>query len=60
MIDLLKRSTLDGGVHLVDRMVTDESDVTVEELRARYRGWDVSVVDDGSENRTFMARKSVA
>ena len=60
VIDLLKRSTLDGGVHLVDRMVTDETDVTVEELRARYRGWDVSVVDDGGENRTFMARKSVA
>lgn len=59
VIDLLKRSTLEGGVHLVDRMVTDESDVTVEELRARYRGWDVSVVDDGSET-TFLARKSVA
>jgi hypothetical protein len=60
VIDLLKRSTIDGGVHLVDTLVAGDSGVTVEELRARYRGWDVSVVRDGSENRTFLARKSVA
>jgi hypothetical protein len=59
VIDLLKKSTLDGGVHLVDSVISGESDVTMEELRARYRGWDVSVVD-GAESRTFMARKSVA
>jgi hypothetical protein len=60
VIDLLKRATLDGGVHLVDTLVSGESDVTMEELRARYRGWDVSVVHDGGENKTFLARKSVA
>lgn len=60
VIDLLKLATLEGGVHLVDTLGSGESDVTMEELRARYRGWDVSVVDDGSESRTFMARKSVA
>lgn len=60
VIDLLKRSTLHGGVHLVDRFASDESDVTMEELRARYRGWDVSVVGDSSDNRTFLARKCVA
>ena len=60
VIDLLKHSTLDGGVHLVDALVAGESGVTMEELRARYRGWDVSVVRDGAENRTFLARKSVA
>jgi hypothetical protein len=32
----------------------------MEELRARYHGWDVSVVGDGGQNRTFLARKSVA
>jgi hypothetical protein len=57
---MLKKSTLEGGVHLVDTLVSGESDVTMEELQARYRGWDVSVVRDGSENRTFLARKSVA
>jgi hypothetical protein len=60
VIDLLKRSTLDGGVHLVDTLVAGESGLTMEELRARYRGWDVSVVQDASENGTFLARKSVA
>jgi hypothetical protein len=60
VIDMLKKSTLEGGVHLVDTLVSGESDVTMEELQARYRGWDVSVVRDGSENRTFLARKSVA
>ena len=59
VIDMLKKSTLEGGVHLVDTLSGD-SDVTMEELRARYRGWDVSVVRDGSENRTFLARKCVA
>ena len=62
VIDLLKRSTLEGGVHLVDTLAAGESGggVTMEELRARYRGWDISVVRDESENRTFLARKSVA
>jgi hypothetical protein len=60
VIDLLKKSTLDGGVHLVDSVVSGESGVTMEELRAGYRGWDVSVVGDGGESRTFLARKSVA
>ena len=60
VIDLLKKSTLDGGVHLVDSVVSGESDVTMEELRAGYRGWDVSVVGAAGEGRTFLARKSVA
>ncbi|HET8759684.1 MAG TPA: hypothetical protein VFN94_01355, partial [Nitrospiria bacterium] len=60
VIDLLKRSTLDGGVHLVDALQSGESDVTMEELRTRYRGWDVSVVGEAGDNRTFLARKSVA
>jgi hypothetical protein len=60
VIDLLKLATLEGGVHLVDTAASGESDVTMEELRARYRGWDVSVVGDGNEHRTFLARKSVA
>jgi hypothetical protein len=60
VIDLLKNSTLEGGVHMVDAFAAGDSDVTMEELRARYRGWEVSVVGDGSANRTFLARKSVA
>jgi hypothetical protein len=60
VIDLLKRSTLKGGVHLVDTLVSGESEVTMDELRARYRGWDVSVLGDEQTNATFLARKSVA
>lgn len=60
VIDLLKRSTLHGGVHLVDKLVAGESKLTMEELRARYRGWDVSIFGDESNNKTFLARKSVA
>jgi hypothetical protein len=56
VIDLLKSATLDGGVHLVETLMAGECAVTVEELRARYRGWDVSLVVDGSAN-TFLARK---
>ena len=60
VIDLLKHSTLDGGVHLVDSLVSAESGITMEELRSRYRGWDISVVGNGTESSTFLARKSVA
>jgi hypothetical protein len=60
VIELLKNATLDGGVHLVETLVAGESVLSVEELRARYRGWDVSVVRDERANRTFLARKHVA
>jgi hypothetical protein len=60
VIDLLKKSTLSGGVHLVDSLESGAPGVTMEELRARYRGWDVSVVGVAGESRTFLARKSVA
>ncbi|HEX9564101.1 MAG TPA: hypothetical protein VF981_09025 [Gemmatimonadaceae bacterium] len=55
VIDLLKGATLDGGVHLVETLAAGESAVTVDELRARYRGWDVTLASDDSG--TFLARK---
>lgn len=60
VIEILKSATLDGGVHLVQTLVAGQSMVEVDELRARYRGWDVSIVRDESASRTFMARKHVA
>lgn len=57
VIDLLKGATLDGGVHLVETLVAGDPAVTEEELRARYRGWAVSIVPGGTENSTFLARK---
>jgi hypothetical protein len=60
-IEILKSATLDGGVHLVETLVsTGESGPTVEELRRRYRGWDVAVVHDAVSRPTFLARKLVA
>jgi hypothetical protein len=54
VIDLLKGATLDGGVHLVETLAAGESAVTVEELRARYRGW------DGPESRVVTPQSAVA
>ncbi|MGQ0766166.1 MAG: SAM-dependent methyltransferase [Gemmatimonadota bacterium] len=53
VIEILKSATLDGGVHLVQTIVTGDSAMSHDELRRQYRGWDVALVRDG----TFMARK---
>lgn len=60
VIEILKSATLDGGVHLMQTLVAGHAASELEELRARYRGWDVSIVRDESTARTFMARKNVA
>lgn len=60
VIELLKSATLDGGVHLVETLVAGQSVLSDDELRARYHGWDVSIVRDQRANRTFLARKQVA
>lgn len=60
VIELLKSATLDGGVHLVETLAAGKAQLSVDELRARYRGWDISVVRDEQSNRTFLARKNVA
>lgn len=60
VIEVLKSATLDGGVHLVETLAAGKASLSVDELRARYRGWDISVVRDEQSNRTFLARKSVA
>jgi len=60
VIEILKSATLDGGVHLVQTLVAANTAAELDELRQRYRGWDVSIVRDESSSRTFMARKNVA
>ncbi|AHG90152.1 hypothetical protein J421_2615 [Gemmatirosa kalamazoonensis] len=62
-IELLQSATLDGGVHLVSTLVAGSAALSVEELRARYDGWAVSVERDGGGaasalGTTFLARKS--
>jgi len=60
VIEILKSATLDGGVHLVQTLVAGQSAAQLDEWRARYRGWDISIVRDENASRTFLARKHVA
>jgi hypothetical protein len=59
VIQVLQSATADGGVHLVQTIVAGKrTPVSLEELRRRYRGWDVTV-EEGVAN-TFLARKAMA
>jgi hypothetical protein len=59
VIQVLQSATADGGVHLVQTIVAGKrAPVSLEELRRRYRGWDVTV-EEGDAN-TFLARKAIA
>lgn len=59
VIQVLQSATADGGVHLVQTIVAGKrTAVSIEELRRRYRGWDVTVDEQAPD--TFLARKGVA
>jgi hypothetical protein len=59
VIQVLQSATADGGVHLVQTIALGRrAPVSLDELRRRYQGWDVTV-EEGSAN-TFMARKAIA
>lgn len=59
VIEVLQSATADGGVHLVETIVAGQVALTEEELRDRYRGWEISVVAESTAARAFVARKSV-
>lgn len=54
---LLQSVTRDGGVHLVGTIMRGQRGVSVAELRRQYKGWSISVEDDSSSSRSFLARK---
>ena len=59
VIQVLQSATADGGVHLVQTIAAGKrTPVSLDELRRRYRGWEVTV-EEGEAN-TFLARKGVA
>jgi hypothetical protein len=58
VIEILKRATLDGGVHLVETIVAGRATVSIDELRSQYCGWSISVEAGESEATTFLARKA--
>jgi len=55
VISVLQSATTDGGVHLVETIAAGSG--AIEELRATYRGWDVSVEADRGNEQVFLARK---
>lgn len=57
VIEILKSATLDGGVHLVRTLAAGRAVLNLEELRERYTGWDVTLVDHGT---SLLARKGAA
>ena len=63
VIELLQSATLDGGVHLVQTIISSGKSVgavSLEELRNRYRGWTVTVERSDGRSKTFLARKGAA
>lgn len=58
VIAALQSATRDGGVHLVEIIAAGQQAMDLEELRASYRGWTISVESETSSvSRTFVARK---
>lgn len=60
VIALLQRATTDGGVHLIETLVAGQAVLTEEELRDRYRGWEIRLVPEPGATSTFVAKKHVA
>jgi hypothetical protein len=60
VIEVLQSATRDGGVHLVDTIIASRAEPSLSELKKSYKGWDISILDDGVTSRSFVARKAVA
>jgi hypothetical protein len=61
----LQRATQDGGVHLVRTIpptprTGNGTTMSLEELRSRYKGWQVTVERSEGRAKTFFARKGAA
>jgi hypothetical protein len=59
-IELLQNATTDGGVHVVETGSNGEMVMPIDELRARYTGWQITVEGGTQNHGTFLARKAVA
>ena len=55
VIAILQTATRDGGVHLVETIAAGTK--AIDELRAEYRGWKVSVEQGSGDAQVFLARK---
>ncbi len=59
VIALLQQATSDGGVHLIETLVAGQAVLTEDELRSRYRGWEISMVPEPGASKTFVAKKTL-
>ena len=55
VIGVLQSATQDGGVHLVETLIAGSN--AVEELRATYAGWQISIEPASGDQQVFLARK---
>lgn len=55
VLAVLQSATTDGGVHLVETIAAGSA--VIDELRATYSGWNVSVETNGCDEQVFLARK---
>jgi hypothetical protein len=60
VLEVLQSATRDGGVHLVDTIIAGRNEPSLSELKKSYKGWTISILDDGTTSRSFVARKAVA
>jgi hypothetical protein len=60
VLAVLQSVTEDGGVHLVQTIIAGRSGMSLSELKKSYKGWAVSVLEDGTSGKSFLARKAVA
>jgi hypothetical protein len=65
VIEVLQGATIDGGVHLLQTIAAAGASpsaevMSLDELRRRYRGWDVTVERSDGRSKTFVARKGAA
>lgn len=60
VIQQLQRATASGGVHFVRATGRSGAAMSLDELKSRYRGWEISVERQLGAGRTFIARKAVA
>ena len=57
VLEVLQSATSDGGVHLVETILTGSG--AIDELRRTYRGWDISV-EPANDGQVFFARKDLS
>ena len=55
VISVLQSATQDGGVHMVETIIAGSS--ALEELRATYAGWQISIEPASGDQQVFLARK---